>query len=313
MTAVQQEGVEAVLAKAIELRIKVNNCIHKATSANNSPSFRNNSNVSKLKEGFEDGGAIANGEKKKENPDGELLTEAEEDEEAERLLHIRDALESLEHQLSNLQALQQQQRYEKEVALSEIEHSRKVLLDKLKEYKGDDLEVIQEASAFVGETVEHNTDLLLPPYPIRPPHSVVDNQYMPLLHAARKSVRNGAVSIEAMKKLNDSEDNQAQTTPKTPNKRLGHIIGTAAKTVVTLVGVISVLSMSGVGGKRRIPFNILGLFQQSSAEDKERVVLCPPGRVLVLENGEARCIVKERVAIPFESAVARPDVNYGSG
>lgn len=217
---------------------------------------------------------------------------------------------------SDGQALQQQQRYEREVALAEIEHSRKMLLSKLKEYKGEDLEVILEASSFAGETVEHNNDLLLPPYPSRPPQSlVIDNRYLSHFHSNRKSARNGVITGEAKKDLNEPE---AQTISKNSNKGLGHIIGAAAKTVITLVGVISVLSLSGFGssvGKRNysFPFKILGLFQQPSTEEKGEIAQCPPGRVLVLEDGEARCVVKERVAIPFESVVAKPDVNYGCG
>eukprot|EP00257_Ricinus_communis_P016386 XP_015574550.1 plastid division protein PDV2 [Ricinus communis] len=322
-TSMEEGGVEVVLARAIELRLKISNCIHKASTDNvningNSVSIEEKQEKERLEESI----ITVKGDKEK-NPNfqshdvGTLNDGAEEEDdgEAERLLHIRDALESLEHQLSNLQALQQQQRYEREVALSEIEHSRKMLLDKLKEYKGEDLEVILEASAFAGETVEHNNDLLLPPYPSRPPQSlVVDNRHLPY-PSTRKSVRNGVITGEAKKNLNHSDSNQADTKSKSLGKGLGHVIGTAAKTVITVLGVISVLSLSGFGpkfGKRNIPFKITGLFQQPENKEK-RNRDCPPGRILVLEDGEARCVVKERVAIPFESVVSKPDVNYGSG
>ncbi|KDP46208.1 hypothetical protein JCGZ_10048 [Jatropha curcas] len=319
----EEEGVEVVLARAIELRLKISNCIQKASTKTNNSNINGNSisfKENKEKEGFEEG-VIGKGENEK-NPNSQSITggslnEAEEeDEEAERLLLIRDALESLEHQLSNLQDLQQQQRYEREVALSEIEHSRKMLLDKLKEYKGEDLEVIQEASAFAGETVEHNNDLLLPPYPSRLPQSlVVDNRHALHFPSTRKFVRNGIISGEAKKNLNGLGSNQAQDMPKNSSKGLGHVIGAAAKTVITLIGVISVLSLSGFGpslGKKNTPFKILGFFQQPATEEK-RSMRCPPGRVLVVEDGEARCIVKERVAIPFESVVTKPDLSYGCG
>ncbi|KAF2294430.1 hypothetical protein GH714_041915 [Hevea brasiliensis] len=212
--------------------------------------------------------------------------------------------------------LQQQQRYEKEVALSEIEQSRKMLLDKLKEYEGEELEVIQEASAFAGETVEHNNDLLLPPYPSHPPQSlVVDNHYLPHFPSTRKSMRNGVITGEAKNNLNELERNKAETVSENSSRGLRHFVGAAAKTVITFVGVISVLSLSGVGpslGKRSIPFKFVGLFQQPTAKEK-RHIECPPGRVLVMEGEEARCVVKERVAIPFESLAAKPDVNYGCG
>ena len=47
--------------------------------------------------------------------------------------------------MCKLQVLQQQQRYEREIALAEIESSRKMLIDKLKEYKGKELEEMQVA------------------------------------------------------------------------------------------------------------------------------------------------------------------------
>uniref|UniRef100_A0A2P2JTF3 Plastid division protein PDV2 n=1 Tax=Rhizophora mucronata TaxID=61149 RepID=A0A2P2JTF3_RHIMU len=215
------------------------------------------------------------------------------------------------------QALQQQQCYEKEVALGEIELCRKMLLDKLKEYKGEELEVIQEASAFAGETVEHNNDLLLPPYPSRVPHSLfADNHYLSPFSSTHKSEQNGVVSGEEKNNLRESESNQPQTGSKNPGKQLGHAIGAAAKAAITIIGVISVFSLSGLRpsvGRRGTPFKILGLFQQPAIEEKREILQCPPGRVLHVEDGEARCVVKERVAVPFESVVAKPDVNFGCG
>lgn len=105
----EEEGIEVVLAKAIDLRLKISNCIHKASTNITNIANNNNNNNPSSKEGKqEQEGFEEKGDKKKtpdsQSLDGELLSEAEdEDEEAERLLHIRDALESLEHQLSNLQ------------------------------------------------------------------------------------------------------------------------------------------------------------------------------------------------------------------
>lgn len=74
-----EDGIGLVLARAAELRLKINKCIHKASS---SPDKQE-----------KEEGVVANGE------------EEEEDycEESERLLGIHQALESLEAQLSNLQ------------------------------------------------------------------------------------------------------------------------------------------------------------------------------------------------------------------
>lgn len=284
-----EEGIGVVLARASELRSKFTNCIHKATTQ---------------------GDEVEEGEEKEE---GEAASET--------LLNIRDALESLESQLSSLQGLQQQQWYEREAALAEIDYSRQKLLKKLKQYKGEDLEVIHEASAFASETVEHGNDLLLPPYPSRPPRSLVaDNGHMSHFPFMRKSNQNGVTAgdstNEENKKLNESERNQMHSGSKNTSKGLG-IFFNGAKMVLTLVGVISILSLAGVEPrfrKRDTYFNIMGLFQQSATEEKRsNTVECPPGKVLVLEDGEARCLVKERVEVPFESVVATPDVNYGCG
>ncbi|KAJ7001187.1 hypothetical protein NC653_011582 [Populus alba x Populus x berolinensis] len=315
----EDEGIEAVLAKAIDLRLKIINCIHRPTTT----SITSNKKTASFEEEEQESEGLGEKEWKKKSPensefpDGVSFSEAEEgeDDETERLLHIRDALESLESQLSNLQALQQQQHYEKEVALGEIEHSRKILLDKLKEYRGEDLEVIKEASAFAGETVEHSNDLLLPPYPSRHPQSLVlNNRYLYHFHSTRNS--NGIIAGEAKRHLDEPESNQAQTASKNSRKGLGHFISATAKTVITLVGVISVLNLAGFGagiGKKGAPLKVLGLFQQPALEERKQAVQCPPGRILVLEGGEARCVVKGRVAVPFNSLVGKPDVNYGSG
>ncbi|KAM6541730.1 hypothetical protein CsatB_006177 [Cannabis sativa] len=294
----EEEGIGLVLARATELRLKIGNCIHKATSPRK---FQDDLLLEK-ENGVHGGGL------------GEEEEEEGEEEEAQRLLSICDALESLETQLSSLQALQQQQRYEREVALTEIEQSRKALLDKLKEYKGDELEVINEASAFAGETVDQNNDLLLPPYPTRAPHSLRrGNSYLPQFSSMQKFVQNGVVSVEpengGKKNTSDSEQNKS-------SRGLGFFLGAAAKTVFTIVGVVSVLSLSGFGPKffyRDTSLKISSSFHQPVSEEKRSNADCPPGRILVVENGEARCLVKERVEVPFSSAATKPDVNYGCG
>lgn len=286
----EEEGIGLVLARATELRLKISNCVHKATDPAAPPQPPG-----------------------KKQEDGGEVNEGEEGEEAERLFSICDALETLESQLSSLQAMQQNHRYEREAALAEIEYSRKMLLDKLKEYKGEELAVIQEASAFAGETVEHDYDLLLPPYPSRPPLHL--SSFSP-----RKSVRNGLISSdltnELKKNVNGIEKNQGQSGSRNQGLRLGHFIGSAAKTVATLVGMISILSLAGFGTKSETsngPLKHLGLFLRQVVRSSERGVQCPPGKVLVVENGQPRCLVRERVEVPFESVVATSDVNYGCG
>ncbi|KAK3021778.1 hypothetical protein RJ639_045100 [Escallonia herrerae] len=301
-----EEGIGLVLARASELRSKITNCIHKPSTTLQAVG----PNAQKEDQ-----------EAEEKDPTVEMGEAGEEEEAAEEtLLHIRDALESLEAQLSSLQALQQQQWYEKEAALAEIDYSRKKLLKKLKEYKGDDLEVIHEATAFASETVEENNDLLLPPYPSRPGSLLSDTGYLARFPSTQKLAQNGFKSSDAAtgfkKSLPESDRNQVQSESKSSFKGVKLFINVAAKTVLTLVGVLSVLSLAGFEpkiSKRGTKFKILGLLQQQGSEEKGAIFQCPPGRVLVVEGGETRCLVKERVEIPFDSVVATPDVNYGCG
>ncbi|XP_058190537.1 plastid division protein PDV2 [Rhododendron vialii] len=298
-----EDGIGLVLARASELRTKITNCIHSASTTEDK-----NSNPREL-EGEEEGNGSPSQDIDK------VAEEQQEEEETESLLNIRDALESLEAQLSSLQALQQQQWYEKEAALAEIDYSRKKLLKKLKEYKGEELEVIHEAAAFASETVDDNSDLLLPPYPSRPSRSMVsENGYLSHFPSTRKLAQNGLINGSTT--IEAREGNQKQSKSENPPKGFGLFINAAAKTVLTLVGVISILGLAGCEPrlrKRDAKFNVFGFFQQRGNKAEGEMVHCPPGKVLVVEGGEARCLVKERVEIPFESVVAAPDVNYGCG
>ncbi|XP_010243303.1 PREDICTED: plastid division protein PDV2-like isoform X1 [Nelumbo nucifera] len=287
------DEIGIVLSRASELRAKINNCIDKVTRHDKDYQGENGFHS------LDDGG--------------------EADDEAESLLNIRDALESLEEQLSSLQALQQQQRYEREATLAEIDHSRKILLNKLEEYKGEDLVVIHEASAFASETVEQNDDLLLPPYPSRPPRSLVlGNGYSSNFSSASKfssSIINDFPVTEAKKSTSELDKTQSQAPGKSSSGGL-RLLSLGAKAALTLVSVISVLSLAGFKPrltKTSTQFKALDMFQKPTAEEKRTMIECPPGKVLVMEDGEPRCLVKERVEIPFEPVVNTPDVSYGYG
>ncbi|XLU92616.1 hypothetical protein S245_006968 [Arachis hypogaea] len=302
----EEEGIGLVFARATELRLKISNCIHTATAtattSNHAPPTLNGPSPS--------------------------AADDDDDEATDRLLKICDALETLETQLASLQVLQQQQRYERETALADIESSRKVLIDKLKEYKGKELDVIHEASIFASETVETNNDLLLPPYPSRPPYSMsLDKEYLSQIPSVNKSGRNGLITldpmIEAKNSLGDKEQNRAANEDKSLRKGLGYFITSAAKTMLTVAGVVSILSVSGFGpnlGKLGVRFNVQDRRQRTEDENERSaaqnvkhrsITQCPPGRILVTENGEARCLVKERVEIPFSAVASTPDINYG--
>ncbi|KAA0045947.1 plastid division protein PDV2 [Cucumis melo var. makuwa] len=303
----EEDGVGMVLGRATELRLKISNCIHQATTP---ASFRQDPSA-----GTENGAALDGGSGS-QAPVGDV----EDEEEVERLLVICDALESLETQLSFLQDLQQQQQYERGAALNEIEHSRKILLDKLKDYKGEYLEVVKEASAFAGEAVKNNHDLMLPPYPSRSPYPLhLDNDHLSPFVSARKSARNGVtlsyMTNDAKRESSESLSTSKEASTKNTRNGLGSLIAAAAKAVFTIVGVVSILSMSGYGprivARKASRLKKSSAYKQRSTEEERPRTQCPPGKILVVEDGEVRCLVKERVEVPFSSAVAKPDVNYG--
>ncbi|GAA0183852.1 hypothetical protein LIER_31196 [Lithospermum erythrorhizon] len=241
--------------------------------------------------------------------------DSNDEESDDSLLDIRDALQALEAQLSSLQALHQQQWYEKEAVLAEIEFSQKKLLKSLEEYEGKNLEVINEAIAFVGETVDDNNDLLLPPYPSRPsPALASDCGYLSHFTSTHKYPRDGLISNGQT----STDKNRMVHESRSPLRGIKLLLGAAAKATFTVVGVICILSLAGFEPRLRKrnnnQVNIWGLLpQQGDNSENKLTVECPAGRIPVIEDGEVRCLVKERVEVPFGSVVATPDVNYGCG
>ncbi|GAB4853938.1 hypothetical protein Ancab_018147 [Ancistrocladus abbreviatus] len=310
----EEERIGLVLVRASQLRSKIANCIHKSaaqTHHDSSPFLRTTSSSS------------TGGHPSFVGQPNDAEQEEEEDEDAdeESLFNICDAFESLESQLSSLQALLQQQQFEREAAIGEIEYNRAILLKKLQEYKGKHLDVIQEASAFLSMKVEHKNELLLPPYPSHAPHSLMlDSGQLSHFSHAHKSNQNGHAGgsgiLNEAKDLNVSERSQAQTTSSNVWKGLRFLVSSAAKTMLTLIGVVSVLSVAGFEpglAKRDPKFKALGLFQQPDTEERRLSPHCPPGKVAVVEDGEIRCLVKERVQIPFDPVAVKADINYGCG
>jgi len=89
-----------------------------------------------------------------------------------------------------------------------------------------------------------------------------------------------------------------------------------AKSVLTFVGVVSVLSLAGFKPMLRrdgTQFKIQELFREAAGEGRRPQVECPPGKVVVIEEGQPRCLVKERVEIPFDLHISAPKINYGFG
>ncbi|GAB2267291.1 hypothetical protein Dimus_002276 [Dionaea muscipula] len=316
-----EERIGMVLVRASQLRSKFANSIHRTSP----PHSHDNQHPPPLPSSDLIG---AVGRDDPSSATG-IATDADDEEEeeeeeaaaaAESVFNICDAFESLESQLASLQALQQQQQYEREAAIGEIEYSRKMLLKKLQEYKGEHLDVIQEASAFASMKIDHNTELLLPPYPSHAPHSLIlDNTHLP--HFSCKPTQNGHGSGETVYKAtetpNESEiGHTLANSNSTAWNGLKLLVNAAAKAMLTLVGVVTVLSLTGYEPRivrRDSNIKLLDLLQQPRMKEKRIHSQCSPGKVAVVEDGEVRCIVKERVEIPFSSVTSKPDVNYGCG
>ncbi|XP_008797012.1 plastid division protein PDV2-like [Phoenix dactylifera] len=295
------EEIGLVLARATELRAKISNCIDRSGGIRGREADPG------------DGGTALT---------AAAVAAAAAEEEEESLLSIRHALESLERQLAALQALQQQQRYEREEILAQIDCSRMVLLSKLKEYKGEDLEVIHEATAFAGETVDRDDGLVLPPYPSHLPDLFVLDDLYPSSHftSKYKLSQNGLTADrihDTKESMVESEKNQrSHQGNRNPPRGIRFVFGLVAKSVMTFVSVMSILSLAGYKPmhiKEAIQFKALELFGKPAGEERLGSIQCPPGKILVIEDGKPRCLVKERVEIPFESVVSAPKISYGFG
>ncbi|KAK1269877.1 Plastid division protein PDV2 [Acorus gramineus] len=240
----------------------------------------------------------------------------DDDNDDENLVGVRDALESLEKQIASFQALHQQQRYERETTLAQIERSRIVLLNKAKEYNGEDIEVIHEISAFASEKVEPDEDLFLPPYPSCLLDAFVLDDLLPSHIYPRRKSSEKETSDEPLsgnhKSVNgESENKQSQNA----NSRAWHIFGFAAKAVLTIMSMVSVLSLAGFEprlGRKGAQTRVSVMFPKR-AEEEQAEMRCPPGKFLVIEDGKPRCLVKERIEVPFEPAVTAPSISYGFG
>ena len=231
------------------------------------------------------------------------------------MLHIfRSVLELSNKKILLDQALLQQQQYERETVMGEIEYSRKVLLKKLGEYKGEHLDVIHEAEAFASMKVEHDNELLLPPYPTCAQNSAVfDRSQLSGFSYTQKQAENHC---------NGSDFRNEQINSETQNRSgklwggLRFLVLSTAKTMLTLVGVISLLNLAGFEprlSKKGAHLKVLTSFQQPGAEDRRLTATCPLGKVAVMKDGEIHCVVKERVEVQFESLGENPAVNYGCG
>ncbi|URD94504.1 plastid division protein PDV2-like [Musa troglodytarum] len=241
--------------------------------------------------------------------------EGEEEEEAGSLVGIRDALDSLERHLAALQALQHQQRFERESILVQIDHSRTILLSELKEYKGEELEAIHEVAAFAGEAV-HADGLVLPPYPTHLPDSFISDDIGASSHCLWKNKSKPPCSGPIANTKHRGKG-AAAATDKNQGSRssngIGHVIGLVVKSAITFVGVMSILSFAGYQPVLKKRPKAMLLFGGRAPTGRQVAVQCPQEKLMVVEDGKVRCLVKERVEVPFESDVTSPNIRYGFG
>lgn len=291
-----EEEIGLVLARASDLRSRISAC---AAAAAARPPPR-------LGAGEEEDGG-------KEDEEEEVGVEI--------LVGINDALESLEQQLASLQDLQYQQRYEREAILGQIDRSRTSLLNKLREYKGEDCEVIHEAAAFAGEKIENDDGLILPPYSSHVTNSFVLDDLYPTNYVSKSKCLHNGLGANAMTedgtRTNGLQNRSASTSSRNSQGGIRSFIGWMAKTAVMVVGAVSIMKATGYEPTIRssIKLDIAGLFGKELTGAKEQVptIQCPPGKVMLVEDGRAHCVVKERVEIPFGTSLAAPDASYGLG
>uniref|UniRef100_A0ACD5UPW1 Uncharacterized protein n=1 Tax=Avena sativa TaxID=4498 RepID=A0ACD5UPW1_AVESA len=291
MTMEGEEEIGLVLARASDLRSRISAC---AAAARPPPRL----------------GAAEEEERGEE--DGE-----EEEVEVECLVGINHALESLERQLASLQDLQHQQRYERETILSQIDRSRTSLLNKLKEYKGEDCEVIYEAAAFAGEKIENDDGLILPPYSSHVTNSFVLDDLYPTNYVSKAKCLHNGMGSNGKTEDGTRTNGQQKSTSNRNSGGIRSFIGWMAKTVVMAAGAVSIMKAAGYEPTVRsgIKLDMARLFGKEATGAREEVpaLQCPPGKVMLVEDGRAHCVVKERVEIPFGTNLATPDASYGLG
>lgn len=315
------------------------------------------------------------------------------EEEVRSLECIRDALEVLETQLESLQSVQQQQRIRKDAALAELEESRRVLLQRLKEHHGREMQVVEEAMTFAGEPVKKTDDLPLPPYLHPVSHSIYSES--PVFRSVkaekpslvkqlddRSSFNDGLFLID--EPVSDSEAvNTGMGTESAAEKRIEMLtdVGSDMTTdtraadmsttthrgeatsaspgglsrvfsgMITFTGKVLLVAVSVVAIFAASEFNPKSPNPRKSSDEVEPrpaaapqqqlhlqtaprpvsepatrpdprseprsrptpIFECPPGYKRIEDDGVVKCIVKERVELPFPRGLKTPDVLHGRG
>eukprot|EP00252_Welwitschia_mirabilis_P023403 TRINITY_DN6599_c0_g1_i1.p1 TRINITY_DN6599_c0_g1~~TRINITY_DN6599_c0_g1_i1.p1 ORF type:complete len:325 (+),score=67.51 TRINITY_DN6599_c0_g1_i1:359-1333(+) len=321
------KDIGVVLSRASELRHKVSECITKDRSE-----LEYAGDVDA--EEFDSDEEVP----KSSGTNSRAHSKVTENSETQSLIYIRNALESLEIQLSSLQTLQQQQHLEREAALADLDESRRDLIQKLKGYRGRKLDIIQEACAFAfaGEPSEQMDDIILPPYGKHPPEAFITSvhDYSLLLHSqhsakmntiAHQSSKDVSERLEAGNQhiietdIKECPETNCDNAPRRSNF-LGPMVRWTTKAVLVIATLASVytlasfeLKLNKIGTSVKLPSLLSRKSNSFLLPKKEITGRCPPGKVMLFEEGTPKCFVKERVEVPFEPLVKDPDISYGYG
>lgn len=325
-----------VLARASELQAKIDGAIRRASRAE------------------EPGDTFTQEENDEDEEDHHESRRAFPD--VQNLGAIRDALLDLQDNLDCLQALQKQQKFERDNILVELEERRKVLIRRLREYSGTEWEIVQDAYAFVEEPVQRKDDLMLPPYqsPVAfgEKGSYVGFSKRSLLTTRESSSRRTSMASRpedeaaAHNELTQSEEarqqNSIRATTGSRNflgfrlglaslaTRAGKAAGLSVKAALVLASVITIFALSQLEPHLRKQSAERASKMQSCEDGSKHQVnrssyssissgpvvqdeFCPPGKVLLVQDGVQKCFVKERVEAPFKEVVKQPDASYGYG
>lgn len=340
------DEIRVVLARASELHAKFNEAIERALTSDvvqSTGDERFDADFHSVLDGDEINGF--------ERLDRDFSKGVEGNAEARTLGLICDTLDTLEGQLEALQCMQNHQRAEKDAALAELEESRHLLLLKLKNHRGREWQVVQEALAFAGEPVEEREDLLLPPYsrPVVDDVSTVNDQSSKLLRRTISLPRGRAVKKLVLSErdeevdndvhrnkgtseaVGDKQDYQERSIPKHKvdgggsiafaggfmrgfGGRVGHVLAHAAKAVFVVASVVAFLAFTEHNHRRPVPSATTPVLVSESRPRPPSPLKCSPGKKrIVLDDGSEKCVVKERFEVPFCREVEAPYVLYGPG
>lgn len=341
--------ITTVLARASELQAKIEGAIRRASRAEEAAA----ADHTFLQEEEEAAGDDDDGEEDRHGSHRAFP-------DVQKLRAIRDALLDLQDHLDCLQALQKQQKFEREDLLVELEESRKVLIRRLREYNGTEWEIVQEAHAFVREPVQRKDDLMLPPYqsPVGDipafgerrssvsfsKHSVVTTRenLSRRTSLASRPEDEAATHDEPKQSEEAHQQNIVRASTKSRNfsglrlglarlaTRAGKAVSLSAKTALVLASVIAIFTLSQLEPQLRKWSAEKALKMQSRENGSRRQgnrspssstsgrplvqdEFCPPGKVLLVQDGVQKCFVKERVEAPFEEVIKQPDASYGYG